>query len=111
MCLLPECLHSSSSSTHRRRCRGSTSTGEGKVEDTIASIPKLSLEWVKLHSNDCWKVILRLQDSGSGGGSGRGGRGDECSGRSDDVLLTSQPVSLVFEGEYYTTTPTCPLYE
>ena len=108
MCLLPECLHSSSSSTHRRRCRGSTSTGEGKVEDTIASIPKLSLEWVKLHNNDCWKVILRLQDSGGGSGGG-GGRGDECSGKTDDDLPTSHPVSLVFEGEYYTTTPTYPL--
>jgi hypothetical protein len=112
MCLLPECLHSSSSSTHRRRRRrrrGSISTGEGKVEDTIASIPKLSLEWVKLHNNDCWKVILRLQDSGSGGGSGGGRGGDECSGRTDDDL-TSHPVSLVFEGEYYTkTTPKCPL--
>ena len=106
-CLLPDYLLSSSSSIHqhRRRRRGCSTDG-GNFEDIIASTrPQLSLEWVKLPNNDCWKVILSLQDIGSG----CGGRGDECSGRTDDDL-TSHPISLVFEGEYYTTTtPKCPL--
>jgi hypothetical protein len=88
-CLLPKNT-SISSSTNNRRIRG-----EGKDdENTNTAIPNLSMEWVKTKdNNDCWKVILRLQDSSNCGG--------DDGGTKDDGLINRTSVSLVFEGEYH----------
>jgi len=95
---LPRCLLPKntiiSSSTNYRRIRG-----EGKDdEDTHTTTPPmLSLEWVKKtkkDNNDCWKVILRLQDSSNC-------VGDDDRTKNDGGLINPTSVSLVFEGDYH----------
>eukprot|EP01082_Thalassiosira_pseudonana_P002380 g2381.t1 g2381 contig11:1353478-1354653(-) len=54
-------------------------------------MPLLTVEWVR-ESEDCWKVILRVQDDGDGA--------DYDTLETSDRHAKRDPVSLVFEGSY-----------